>query len=240
MSGVVAVIIQARVGSTRLPGKILRDLGGRPALAHVLARCKRIPGATVVVCAVPDEPESVAIESIAREEGCVTVRGSETDVLDRYLKAARAVGADIVMRVTSDCPLIDPEICASVLELCVEASADYACNNMPRTFPHGLDCEAFTMAALETAAASATELSDREHVTPWLRRAGGLKRGNLSAPQSGLAHHRWTLDYPEDLAFFEAVFAAIPDAATAGYEKILKFVSRRPDIAAINARHATA
>ena len=235
-----AVVVQARVGSTRLPGKVLRDLGGRPVLARVLARCKRIPGVDTVVCAVPDEPDSVALEDIARVEGCASVRGSERDVLDRHLTAARAASADIVMRVTSDCPLIDPEICGNVLALRAAQRADYACNNMPRTYPHGLDCEAFTMRALERAAAEAVNPDDREHVTPWLRRSPGVTRTNLSSGQPALVHHRWTLDYPEDLAFFEAVFAALPDAESASLEDVLVLLDRRPDLAAINASHAIA
>jgi glutamate-1-semialdehyde 2,1-aminomutase/spore coat polysaccharide biosynthesis protein SpsF len=237
---ITAVVVQARIGSARLPGKVLRDLGGRPVLARVLARCKRIPGADVVVCAVPDEPGSVALEDIARAEGCTSVRGSERDVLDRYLEAARAARARVVMRVTSDCPLIDPEVCGKVLALRATQRADYGCNNMPRTFPHGLDCEAFTAPALERAAAEAVDPYDREHVTPWLRRAAGLKRVNFSSGRPALARHRWTLDYPEDLAFFEAVFAALPDAGTASFEDILALLARRPEIAAINASRATA
>jgi spore coat polysaccharide biosynthesis protein SpsF len=238
--GCTAVVVQARLGSTRLPGKVLRDLGGRPVLARVLARCKRIPQADTVVCAVPDEPESAALEEIALSEGCTVVRGSEEDVLDRYLTAARATNAEVVMRVTSDCPLVDSQLCGRVLELRAAEGADYACNNMPRSFPHGLDCEAFTAKALERAAADAVDAYDREHVTPWLRRAGGLKRVNLSSGRMALAKHRWTIDYPEDLAFFEAVFAALPDADTALFENILALLARRPDIAAINASRATA
>lgn len=238
--GRTAVVVQARLGSTRLPGKVLRNLGGRPVLARVLARCKRIPSADTVVCAVPDEPESAALEEIALSEDCTVVRGSEQDVLARYLAAARATNAEVVMRVTSDCPLIDSQLCGRVLELRAAEDADYACNNMPRSFPHGLDCEAFTAKALERAAAEAVDAYDREHVTPWLRRAGGLKRVNLSSGRKALAEHRWTLDYAEDLAFFEAVFAALPNADTVSFEEILALLARRPDIAAINVNRATA
>ena len=155
-------------------------------------------------------------------------------MLLRYLGAARINDADIVMRVTSDCPLIDPEICGAVLQLREREAADYAANTMPPSFPHGLDCEAFTTAAL-AAAATATEVPyDREHVTPWLRCAAHLKRVNLVSENPSLASHRWTLDYAEDLAFLRAVFERLPSARSARMRDVLEVIERHPEIAAIN------
>jgi glutamate-1-semialdehyde 2,1-aminomutase/spore coat polysaccharide biosynthesis protein SpsF len=230
-----AVIVQARMGSTRLPGKVMLDLAGQSVLAHVLQRCRSIPGADVVVCAVPDTKESAPLEEVARQCDAWLARGSETDVLDRYLHAAETVGATVVMRVTSDCPLIDPKICGDVLALRVRENVDYACNNLPRTFPHGLDCEAMTMEALMEAAAKASQAYDREHVTPWLRRAPHLTRANLACDDSSVARHRWTLDYPADLAFLRAVLAALPRDGRVGHGEILDFLAARPDLVAINA-----
>lgn len=206
-------------------------------LAHVLDRCAAIPGSDTVICAVPDEPASVPIEVLARERGAQVFRGSETDVLARYLGAARLAKADIVMRVTSDCPLIDPDVCGQVLALCVRAGADYAANNMPRSYPHGLDCEAFTIAALAEADATTREPFDREHVTPWLRRAPHLKRANLHSGDVTLGSQRWTLDYPEDLAFFRAVFAALPSGSRGHMQDVLAVIAAQPGIADINSRH---
>ncbi len=234
-----AVVVQARKTSTRLPGKVLQLLDDRCVLDHVLTRCAAIPGADIAVCAVPDGPESAEIEAIATGCGAMTFRGSENDVLDRYLGAARAARADIVMRVTSDCPLIDPETCGAVLALRAARGADYACNNMPRSFPHGLDCEAFTTEALADAAGHATDSYDREHVTPWLRRAPGLVRANLHSGDARQAAHRWTLDHPEDLAFFRAVFAVVPPARRTT-ANVLALVAARPEIADINAAHRVA
>jgi len=230
-----AVIVQARMGSSRLPGKVMEDIAGCTALRRVLLSCRDIPGADVVICAVPDEAASAPLEAVAAGCGASVFRGSEKDVLSRYMCAACDAGAKIVMRVTSDCPLIDPEICGHVLALRTRDGADYAANNNPRTYPHGLDCEAFTIEALITAAETATEPYDREHVTPWLRRAPQLKRANLSSGDPSLSSHRWTLDYPEDLAFFRAVFGALPKGSRAGMAEVLALLAQRPDIVAINA-----
>jgi spore coat polysaccharide biosynthesis protein SpsF len=229
-----AVIVQARMGSSRLPGKVMEKLGGRTVLEHVLTRCATIPGADLVVCAVPDEVASEPLERVAHACGAKTFRGSEADVLARYLGAARAHGADIVMRVTSDCPLIDPAICGAVLQLRRREAADYATNNMPPSFPHGLDCEAFTTDALAAAGAATTEPHDREHVTPWLRRAEHLKRCNLASDDPSLARHRWTLDYPEDLAFLRAVQEQAGKDSLIEMHKVLGIVEGRPELKKIN------
>jgi spore coat polysaccharide biosynthesis protein SpsF (cytidylyltransferase family) len=222
------------MGSSRLPGKILHEIGGQTALQHVLDRCRAIRGIDLVVCAVPDEAASDQIEQIADRCSVVTFRGPEKNVLDRYLGAAKAVNADVIMRVTSDCPLIDPDICANVLALLTRSNADYACNNMPRSFPHGLDCEAFTSSVLEFAAAEASEPGDYEHVTPWLRRSSQIRRENFSSGNSELASNRWTLDYPEDLEFFRALSRVCPGFSTARMEEILVALKRYPEIVSIN------
>ncbi|MCW2249519.1 spore coat polysaccharide biosynthesis protein SpsF (cytidylyltransferase family) [Azospirillum fermentarium] len=205
-----AIIVQARMTSTRLPGKVLLPLGDRTALAQVLGRCRLVRGVDVVCCAVPDAPASDPVAAEAEACGAVVVRGSEHDVLGRYRQAAEVVAADLVMRVTSDCPLIDPESCAAVIAEVAAGRADYACNNMPRTWPHGLDCEAFPAALLERAGREATAPYEREHVTPWMRTHPGLRRVNVPGPRPEQAGLRWTLDFPEDYVFLKAVFGHLP------------------------------
>jgi glutamate-1-semialdehyde 2,1-aminomutase/spore coat polysaccharide biosynthesis protein SpsF len=230
-----AVIVQARLGSERLPGKILRPLGQATPLYHVLTRCARIPGADVVVCAVPAGADNDAVAAYARHCGAVVVRGSESDLLDRHLQAARAVGASTILRVTSDCPLIDPALCGEVLRAYAEADADYACNNLPPLWPHGLDCEAVATAHLAAAANEATERADREHVTPWIKRNAALRRINVDGPGGGLERHRWTLDYPEDYEFFRILWDAMGARADgAGMREIVAVLDAHPKIAAIN------
>lgn len=228
------VVVQARIASTRLPGKILQPLGSTTALGQVLRRCAAIPGIDGVCCAIPDTPghEPLAIE--ARRHGVAVHAGPEDDVLARYHGAALQERADIVMRVTSDCPLIDPEVCGAVLALRGDAQADYACNNMPPSWPHGLDCEIFTLDALERAAAAAKPGPEREHVTPWIRTAPGLKRVGLAGPGGGIVGERWTLDYPEDLAFLQALFAVLP-SESAGWREVVAALDANPPIRAINA-----
>jgi spore coat polysaccharide biosynthesis protein SpsF len=230
-----AVIVQARFASTRLPGKVLRAIGGRPALASVLERCRRIPGIDVVVCAIPGDRASDPVAEVARAAGAVVFRGAEDDVLDRYDQAARCVGATTVMRVTSDCPLIDPLLCGAVLAALRDEGVDYVCNNMPPLWPHGLDCEAFWAEHLARAALEAVHPYEREHVTPWLRRNAALRRVNVDGPGGGLERLRWTLDYAEDYSFLCALAATLRKPfADATTQDVLAALAAHPDLSAIN------
>lgn len=229
------VIVQARMGSSRLPGKVLMDLGGRPVLDRVIERCRQIAGVDVVCIAVPEALNSDPVAALALACGAAVHRGPELDVLERYRGAAEALRADYVMRVTSDCPLIDPEVCRQVLALVQSSGADYACNNMPRGFPHGLDCEAFTRAALERCGASARAPAEREHVTPWLRNDASIRRTALSGPGGEAAQHRWTLDYPEDYEFLQALFHHLPaNAAALGYRETMAIIAREPRLTSLH------
>jgi len=199
------VIIQARVTSTRLPAKVLQMLGDQPVLAHVIDRAKMIEGASSVWCAFPDDMNAVKLQRIALEKDVASYLGSEKDVLERYARCAEHAQADVVVRITADCPLIDPKVCADVIKLRDREFAPYASNVWPRSFPHGLDCEVFTMDVLAKAHKEATDEYDREHVTPWIIR--NSRRVNLPSGYFNLARHRWTIDYIEDLSFMQRLFA---------------------------------
>ncbi len=233
----IVVIIQARRGSTRLPDKVLLKLGEITALEATIRRCRAIPGIDAVICATTENPEDDALLPVIAACGAIAHRGSASDVLARYLGAAAKADADILMRVTGDCPLIDPAICRQVIDRLIATGADYAANNMPRLFPHGLDCEAFTPAALALAASQATDPQDREHVTPWLRRSPAIKRASLIGPGWPADRQRWTLDYPEDYAAIAALYRALPDPATAGMQDILSAIAARPGLGSENAHH---
>ncbi len=235
MSHRTACIVQARLGSTRLPGKVLEPLGHATVLEHVLRRCQAIASVDEVVCATVEGADGDAVAALADTLDVAVYRGSERDVLERYRGAAQAVHAEIVLRVTSDCPLIDPEVCSAVLKLREDEEADYAANNMPPSWPHGLDCEAFTIDALNEAAATATAAEDHEHVTPWIRRNRVYRRVNLAGPGGELTRQRWTLDYPEDLAFLRAVYERLPEGcAGRSWRAAAAIVDHEPDLALIN------
>jgi glutamate-1-semialdehyde 2,1-aminomutase/spore coat polysaccharide biosynthesis protein SpsF len=228
-------IIQARFGSTRLPGKVLKSLGNGIVLDHAIQRCRAIPSVDAVVIATTDREEDGAIVAAAERAGALVHRGSAEDVLSRYAGAAKGADADVVLRVTSDCPLIDPDICDRLIRLHAEAGVDYVANNMPRLYPHGLDCEAFTRAALDRADRTATAPYDREHVTPWLRRTADVTRASLIGPGWPAVQQRWTLDFPEDYDFFSALFPLLPQDRIAGMDEVLGILAAHPEIVAINA-----
>jgi len=230
------VVIQARTGSSRLPGKVAMDLNGAPVLAHVIARAAAIPGVDRVCCAIPDRVEDDPLAELAAKLGAAVARGSESDVLDRYLNAARRMDADTVMRVTSDCPVLDPEVSGRVLAEFEGQGADYASNVDPRSWPKGLDTEVFSRAALERAAAETADPYDREHVTPYLRRAAGMKRVNVARSGADLSAWRWTLDYEEDLAFLRRLLSEAPPLpGLASFEDLRRVYEADPALARINA-----
>jgi glutamate-1-semialdehyde 2,1-aminomutase/spore coat polysaccharide biosynthesis protein SpsF len=230
---VTVCIIQARLASTRLPGKVLLPLGNRTVLAHVLDRAAKIEGVDRVVCATVQGADGDAVAQEAAHCGAVVYRGSETDVLRRYAEAAEAANAATIVRITSDCPLIDPAICAAVLALHTSTGADYAANNMPPGWPHGLDCEVFSRAALEAAHGAATVSYDREHVTPWIRNNAALRRVNLPGPGGRVIKRRWTLDFPEDYSLLTALFARLPEGSTS-WTDAEQVMLDEPDLEKIN------
>ena len=229
------VIVQARMTSKRLPGKVLLPLGGISILEHVLTRCQGIVNADMVCCAVPEATESDPIIREAERLEVEIFKGSETDVLDRYYQAARAYEAEFILRVTSDCPMLDPKVCADVLALVREGSADFACNNMPPTWPHGLDCEAVTFEWLQRAAKKARLPLEREHVMPWIRCHPDISKANLTGPGNGAEMHRWTIDNEQDYVFLTGIWEKLPKGAKAwDYRVPLEIANAHPELAGLN------
>ncbi|MBS0185081.1 MAG: glycosyltransferase family protein [Proteobacteria bacterium] len=198
-----AVIIQARMTSSRLPGKVMLPLWDKTVLGQVLSRCQQIKNIDVVCCAIPLGKDHDVLIAEAEKYNAVIFRGSELNVLERYYEAAKHLKADIIMRVTSDCPLINPEVCSDVLQMHIQNKAEYTCNNLPPTWPHGYDCEVFGIEELKNSLQYATHPEDFEHVTEWMRRT--LKVHNFENPEGNHRHIRITLDTPEDYAFIKKI-----------------------------------
>lgn len=218
-------IIQARMTSRRLPGKVMMNLGGKPVLQVVLERAARIIGIDDLVCALPAKVESGTMMALLNRLNVPCVLGPEDDVLARYDAAAEAFKADVIVRITADCPLLDAEVCSQIIALRKFKGADYASNVHPRSYPKGLDCECFTTGVLKRAMSHATEAYDREHVTPWIVR--NTARTNLASGRFDLAHRRWTLDTIEDYEFLQKIFqAGDPQTMT----DVLAILERNPAI----------
>jgi spore coat polysaccharide biosynthesis protein SpsF len=206
MSKVVG-IIQARMGSTRLPGKVLKDLGGATVLARTVNRIRLARALNEVVVATTLERTDDAIIEEADRLGVRSFRGSEHDVLDRYYQAALDCEARVVVRVTSDCPLVDPHVADEIVNAFRSERADYASNTLVRTYPRGLDVEVMTMDALADAWRNAVEPHQRTHVTPYLYENPGSFRLHSVTTDADYSGHRWTVDTQEDLEFVRALYA---------------------------------
>ena len=214
------------------------ELAGQTVLWHTLKRCFEVPGVDLVCCATTTEAEDDQIVLKAREYGAVVYRGSADDVLQRYLNAALEVGANRILRVTSDCPLIDPGVCGEVLTLESDVCIDFATNNLKAGWPHGLDCEVFSVDLLAKAARYATRSEEREHVTPWMRRHPDLRLAHLPGPGGVVQGYRWTLDYEEDLEFFRQLLDLAPPPPHRDWRYYAEILDQRPDIVAVNShRH---
>lgn len=204
-------IIQARMGATRLPGKVLKPLAGQAALHYVVRAARQIKGIDEVVVATSSAVADDAVAEWCRAAKVEVFRGSEQDVLSRFAGAAKAARADVVMRLTADCPLLDPTVCAAVLTTLRRGGFDYVNNIDPPSYPDGLDCEAFTADCLLTADREASLPSEREHVTPFIRsRSHRFRLSSIACPIPNLEQLRWTLDDPADHAFLEAVLGRLP------------------------------
>lgn len=195
-------IIQARMTSTRLPGKVLLPLEGMSVLGHVLTRCKKINGIDAICCAIPLGSDHDVIEYEAKKYDCLTFRGSEDNVLERYYEAAKFLGSQCIMRITSDCPLFSPKVCSDLLDIHLKQKSLFTCNNTPPSWPHGYDCEIFGFQELEEANAKAIDSQDLEHVTPWIRRSVPIV--NLENPNGNQYSLRLTLDTKEDYEFIKS------------------------------------
>lgn len=232
---VTAALIQARMASSRLPGKVLADISGKPMLHHVIDRVKasRVIQDIIVVTTTALEDQTVC--TLADERNVKTYAGSAIDVLDRYYQAAKCFRIDVVVRITADCPLMDPSIIDRTVKTFFESGCDYASTAYPvATFPDGLDVEVFTFSTLERAWKEATLGSEREHVTPFIWKNPHwftLKSVQSEVDRSDM---RWTVDEKEDLEFVREVYRHLGTGTKFGMNDILIFLRQHPDVLHLN------
>ena len=235
----IIAIVQARTGSTRLPGKVLKKILNKPMLLLMLERLSKSILINKIVVATTQKKEDDIIEDLVTSEGIDVFRGSELDCLDRYYQTAKYYDAQIILKITSDCPLIDPKLVDKIIQFFLDnEDLDYASNVRPPTFPDGLDVEIFTFDALENAWRNSKDPIDREHTTTFIHsQPEKFKIGNYFMPKNKnlFLSQRWTVDYPEDFEFVKTVFENLYFKKEVFLmDDILAFLKKYPDVWKIN------
>ncbi|MCK6568128.1 MAG: acylneuraminate cytidylyltransferase [Chloroflexi bacterium] len=250
----IVAIIQGRMSSSRLPGKILADMAGQPMLQRVFVRTSRSASVSQTLFATTTDASDDPVAEYCAFSGIPFTRGSLYDVLDRYYQAAKSAKADVVVRITADCPVIDPELIDNCANTLLDDDYDFVCNRLPppyhRTYPIGLDVEACTFKALEQAWKKAKEPQHREHVMPYFYEGVELTTVNRqlqtgTSPRGyniALLHHttdfgdyRWTVDTPEDLEFMRQVYSHFNGRDDFSWKEVLDLVHDNPELMKINA-----
>ena len=231
----ILLIVQARMTSTRLPGKVLLPLAGESMLTCLIERLRRVQRADGIVIATTTNATDDPIAALCDKLVVPCHRGSEHDVLSRYAEAARLHGADVVVRITSDCPLIDPALIDQVIAVYVEGDSDYVSNMLPPTWPYGMAVEVLSAAALQQAHTEATQPAEREHVTPFIYwHPERYRLRNLASPVD-LSHHRWTVDTPDDYELVRRLFETLhPINPEFTQADIMTLLDAHPDWMSLN------
>lgn len=232
----VQIVIQARMGSTRLPGKVLKPIMQKPLLGYLIERLRRVMHPHSLLLATTTNFQDDILETFAKKQKIPVFRGSEEDVLDRYYQACCKFPAEIIVRITSDCPLMDPAIVDKAIDLLQKKAVDYVSNAQHRTYPRGMDVEVFTFRALKKAMEQATSPSDREHVTPYIyHHPDEFSLANLTYPKD-LSDYRLTVDTPEDFLLISKIFENLYSInKNFTLEDIMKAFEKHPEWKEINA-----
>jgi spore coat polysaccharide biosynthesis protein SpsF (cytidylyltransferase family) len=239
MHGKLTAIIQARLGSSRLPGKVLADIHGKPLIERMHDRVALADCLESIVYAIPGNEENAPLAEFIRSKGwnLHLDDGDENDVLGRYARAAEAFDADPVVRLTADCPLIDPGVIGGCVRLYQSGEFDFVANHIEQTFPHGIDVQVYRREALYRAHVEATEPYDREHVDPFIwNRSDRFRLGNLRCERD-LSRYRLTVDYEADLALVRAVFFAYRHRLFFTTADVLRLIDANPGLYALNREH---
>ena len=241
----IVAIIQGRMSSSRLPGKVLKDIHGLPMLAWVVNRSRLAHSLDEVVVATTVDPSDDPIQTFCETMGFPVFRGDPFDVLDRYYQAALQFKADVVVRLTADCPLIDPALIDDTVAAFFKTEADFAANRLPppwkRTFPIGLDIEVCTFEALQRAWKEADQPYQREHVMPYLYEEEGRFRVHVVNHDPDYGHYRWTVDTPEDLVLIRQIIEHLDGRMDFSWEDVLMLEETSPELFVVNAsvKHKT-
>ncbi|OBA01905.1 acylneuraminate cytidylyltransferase [Paenibacillus polymyxa] len=230
----IVAIIQARMGSTRLPGKVNLNLLGVTVLERVVERIKKVKQISKVVVATTDLTIDETIVNLAHKAGVEVYRGSESDVLKRYYETAVTHNADVIIRITSDCPVIDPMIIDQLIKNYITGSYDYVSNTIERSYPRGLDAEVFSFASLEKAHLEAKSTEQREHVTPYIyQNPDRFSLLSVTYPKD-FSNYRWTLDTTEDWELIQQIYTYFKDRDSFDWQDVLELMETCPEIALIN------
>ena len=233
----VTAIIQARMTSTRLPGKVMLEVLGKPLLGYLVERLADAARIDRIVVATTTNPEDDIVAEFSRKAGLDLFRGSEHNVLERYTRAATVYQADHILRITADCPLIDPVLVDALVDFYFKGEFDYALNCEPPTLPDGLDAEVFSFAVLQQTHENATLPSEREHVTPYMRKHPEIFSIGRWRNAQDWSHLRWTVDEPEDFHFVSRVIKALYyQNQHFGTADVLALLAENPTLGTINAR----
>jgi spore coat polysaccharide biosynthesis protein SpsF len=231
----IVAIIQGRIDSTRLPGKVLADICGKPMLHYVVSRARQACTLSLLAVATSDQATDDVIVDFCQTNGVPYFRGSRDDVLDRYYHTAKYFQADVVVRLTADCPLLDPAIIDKVVETFIAGQFDYASNTLELTYPDGLDTEVFTSKALEIAWNEARLLSEREHVSPYIIKRADLFRIGSVKHNRNLSYFRWTVDQRQDLELVRQIYRCLGNNANFRLDDLVNLFRAHPELNSINA-----
>jgi len=230
----ITCIIQARTNSRRLQNKVLLKISNSPIIIHILDRIKKSNYIEQIILATSSNSDDQILLDIANNNQIISFKGNEFDVLDRFYNAAKEYDADPIIRITGDCPLIDPILIDKMTKFFLENNFDYMSNTIERTFPDGLDVEIFTFATLKKAFSEATWLSEREHVTPYIIKNPKLFKIFSYTNDVNLSHFRWCLDEESDYKMIQKIFYELKPKKFFTTKDILDLLEKNPEISKIN------
>lgn len=232
----VEIYVQARMGSTRLPGKVMLKVLDKPLLEYLVERLKQVKAADEVVILTSTDAADDVIANYCKDHNISFFRGSNANVLDRYYQAAQASKPEAIVRITADCPLIDPDVVDEVIKFFKDHSYDYVSNGLERTYPRGLDTEIFSYKVLEQAWKHAKKDEEKEHVTPYIYRHPELFLVKNLSLQPRADHHRWTVDTPEDFELIKRILENLyPGQPQFRMADVLRLLEKHPDWSQLNA-----